>query len=301
MIGSNCLNDNIESIIKINDLCNRYGFDTISVGSIFGFAMECYERGIIHSKEIGGIDLTWGNAPAMITLLEDLAYRRGFGAVLTDGSKFAADQIGRGSDKLAMHSGGQDMPAHDPRATLAYGWGYVCDPTPGRHTVSENTMVYWEGGVPYSPYKKLHIPIRDPSDYEANAQIYATFSDFHYFLVSTGFCYYLECPDLFVVELVSAITGWNLDLDSALNTGRRIQTLRQAFNIREGLHPSDWVLPERIKSIPPVGPTCGKNIDFDIMKKKGYCALGWDAVTGKPLKSTLGKLGLNEIVGSSLS
>ena len=99
------------------------------------------------------------------------------------------------------------------------------------------------------------------------------------------------------VELISSVTGWDFSLDEALKAGRRIQTLRQAFNIREGLRPSEWLLPERIEAAASSGPTAGRKVDFKTMKKKGYAALGWDAATGKPLESTLREVGLKDLVG----
>ena len=102
---------------------------------------------------------------------------------------------------------------------------------------------------------------------------------------------------MFPVELISAVTGWDFSLAESLKVGRRIQTLRQAFNIREGLRPSEWFLPERIQAAASAGPTAGRKVDFKIMKKKGYAALGWDTTTGKPLESTLREVGLKDIVG----
>ena len=300
MLGPNCLNDDIESVIKANDLCNRYGLDTIGVGSVIGFAMECYERGLITKKDTDGIELTWGNAAATIAMLEKIARREGFGAVLADGSKRAAERIGKGSEKYAIHIGGQDLPAHDPRTSggYSYGWGYVCDPTPARHTVSFE-MLSVACGVPYAPYSEVKFTKPDMFDYEANAPIYATLSDLHYLLVSTGLCdFVIWGVDTFpLVEFISSATGWDFTLAEGLKAGRRIQTLRQAFNIREGINTSEWRLPERIEAVPSTGPTAGRKFDWRTTKEKGYAALGWDAKTGKPLDSTLRELGLKELVG----
>jgi aldehyde:ferredoxin oxidoreductase len=99
--------------------------------------MECYERGVISKNDTDGIELTWGNADAMLAMIKRIGHREGFGAVLADGSKFAADRIGKGSEEWAVHVGGQDLPAHDPRTSVGHGWGYICDPTPGRHTATQ--------------------------------------------------------------------------------------------------------------------------------------------------------------------
>ena len=107
--GSMCLNEDLESIIKLNDICNRYGLDTISAGATISFAIECYENGIISKKDTDGIELTWGNSEAIVNMTEKLARREGFGDVLADGTKIAAHKIGRGADKFAMQVQGQEV------------------------------------------------------------------------------------------------------------------------------------------------------------------------------------------------
>ena len=299
MIGSNCLIDDIEAIGKANDLCNRLGLDTIGTGSVIAFAMECYEHGIITKEDTDGIELTWGNADAMVAMVEKIVRREGIGAVLADGSQRAAERIGKGSEKWAMHIGGQDIPAHDPRVRIGMGWGYVCDPTPARHTVSIAATVYYSK-LAFPMSDELGLPeLEDERDVEVNAKVYATCSDIERFWWAAGLCAFAWWPEtLPLVEAISAVTGWNdFTLAEVLKTGRRIQTLRQAFNIREGINTSEWRLPERLVVAQDAGPNRGKKVDFDAMKANGYRALGWDAETGKPQESTLQELGLKELVG----
>ena len=294
MTGSNCLIDDVEAIAKANDICNRLGLDTITVGSAIAFAMECYERGVITKEDTDGIELTWGNAAAMVAMVEKIARREGFGAVLADGSKLAAERIGKGSEKWAIQIGGQDIPAHDGRAELGFGWGYVCDPTPGRHTSTQIKQCH-EAGIQFATSDELQFPKLNELDVEANAAVYATASDLDRLWTSTGLCIFGQPELLPLAEVISAVTGWDFTLAEGLKAGRRIQTLRQAFNIREGLNTSEWRLPERLTAITSTGPTAGKKVDFKAMKEKGYEALGWDAATGKPLESTLEELGLKEL------
>jgi aldehyde:ferredoxin oxidoreductase len=298
MFGSNCLIDDIEAIAKANDLCNRYGIDTIGVGVSIAFAMECYERGVITKDDTDGIELTWGNGAAMVSMVEKIARREGFGAVLADGSKLAAERIGKGSEKWAFHMGGQDIPAHDPRVSTGYCWGYICDATPARHTSSQ-VKDGLDKGVLTSP--KLDLPKPDTLDMEANAPLYATCSDADRLWTSAGLCIFGQYPEtLPLAEAMSAVTGWDFTLAEGLKAGRRIQTLRQAFNFREGVRPSQWRIPERLAAAPATGPVAGRKVDFNAMKANGYAALGWDAETGKPLDSTLQELGLKELVGRPL-
>ena len=296
LFGSNCLVDDIEAIIKANDLCNRYGMDTIGVASTIAFAMECYEKGVITKEDTDGIELTWGDADAMVSMVEKIGQRKGFGAVLADGSKRAAERIGKGSEAWAIQTGGQDVPAHDPRVSVGHAWGYVTDPTPVRHTASH---IKWSHDASAPDFfADDRFPKLDPLDVEANAPAWAMASALERLWTSAGLCVFAIWPaTLPLVEAMSAITGWDFTMEEGLKAGRRIQTLRQAFNIREGVNTGKWLLPERLAAVASTGPIAGKKVDFEAMKEKGYEALGWDGKTGKPLDSTLTELGLKELVG----
>ena len=132
--GTMCLNDNVESIIKANDICNRYGLDTISAGVTVAFVIDCYEHGVLTNKDTGGLELKWGNDEAIVKMTEMLAKREGFGDVLADGVKAASEKIGSGADKYAIHVGGEELPMHDPTTHLEQATTYIMDATPGRHT-----------------------------------------------------------------------------------------------------------------------------------------------------------------------
>ncbi|NQT52395.1 aldehyde ferredoxin oxidoreductase, partial [bacterium] len=132
--GAMLLVDDLAAICKANDLCNLNGIDTISTGCTVAFAYECYEKGIITTEETGGLELTWGNAEAMVALVEQIIAREGFGAVLADGAKVAAERIGNGAEDCAMQIGGTEIPMHDPRLCPGIATSYRLDATPGRHT-----------------------------------------------------------------------------------------------------------------------------------------------------------------------
>ena len=298
MLGSNLMIDDPEPLIKANDICNRYGLDTCSAGSAIGFAMECYERGVITTEDTGGIELTFGNADAMLEILTKMCTREGFGAVLADGSKSAAERIGKGSEKWAVHVGGQDLPAHDPRTSVGHGWGYICDPTPGRHTATQFIDSVDED-VAFVMSPNVGVTKVGLFDYAAYADVFATCSDLDRVSTSAGLCWFGTYPEtLPLVEALAAITGWDFTIEEALITGRRIQALRQAFNIREGVDTTTWVIPERLAGPPDSGPIKGRALDFAEIKRQGYRALGWDPETGIPLESTLTELGLKSLVGA---
>jgi aldehyde:ferredoxin oxidoreductase len=297
LMGPNCMIDDLGALMKANEYCNRLGVDTIGCGAAIGFAMECYERGVITKKDTGGLDLTWGNGDALVALAEQIGRRQGFGAVLADGSKWAAARLGKGSEAWAIHVGGQDMPAHDPRTSPGYGWGYQVDATPARHTDSQ-VKDGWDKGAPTSP-KGIQFAKVDPWDVKANGPEWVKGSAMDRVWTSAGLCIFGLYPEtLPFAEAISALTGWDFTLEEAEKAGKRIQTLRQAFNIREGCNTAEWKLPERLTVAMNAGPIKGQKRDFVAIKKEGYQAFGWDPETGKPLPSTLKELGLAELVGN---
>ena len=301
LLGPLCLNSDLEAMIKENDICNRYGIDTISAGGVLAFAIESYERGVIGKNDTGGLELTWGNAPALVSMLEKIGRREGFGAVLADGVLKAAEQIGKGSEEWAMHVHGQELPAHDPRVTPGYGTTYIGDPTPARHT---RGVVVADGldaglGRPWAPYAQLDLSEDDILDSEKRGPMYAVLECYDEYTWACGLCVFVgDVTGTYpAVEFIKAATGWDYTIEEALIAGQRMKTLRQAFNLREGISAKDIRLPERVSAAPAAGPIAGRKVDFDAFRKSFYQALGWDPATGKPTKETLQKLGLTELVG----
>jgi len=297
--GPMCFNDDLEAVIKANDICDRYGMDTISVAATIAFAMECYERGVIGKQQTDGIELTWGNAPAMIAMLEKIVRREGFGAVLADGVKKAAERIGSGSEEWAIHIHGQEPAYHDPRLFRSRGLIYIVDSTPGRHMVGF-PLTQVEGGQALGPYPELDSSKRGLHlyGYLDEGLKHATISSYSQFFTSSGLCYFAMLDATFpLIEFASAVTGWDLTAEEVIITGQRIQTLRQAFNVREGLSSKEFSLPDRIAKPPTTGPFAGRNVDFDALRTAYYKAMDWDIESGHPSKQILSELGLQELVG----
>ena len=294
--GPLCLNDNRDSMITMNEICNRNGIDTISAGSAIAFAMECYERGIINKKETDGIELTWGNTEAMITMLEKMVRREGFGAVLADGVKEAADHIGKGSREFAIHVHGQELPFHDTRLRPAYGTLYGIDANPARHVVCGQSGEL-EAGHSLGSDPALQVPqVKLFVDYDKKGPMYAIGHSFNQLTTSSGLCtlagLFIAVP---ITQFISAVTGWDFGWDEGLTAGQRILTLRQAFNAREGILPEDFSLPERVTRPAPLGPSHGVPIDFDVLKRGYFNAMWWDLKTGKPYPKALIDLGLYDL------
>lgn len=291
--GTMCLNNNLPSIIRVNDICNRYGFDTISLGTVVAFAMECYEKGLLTIKDTDGLDLTWGNGEVIPALVEKIGRREGIGELLADGVKVAAEKIGGGAREFAMHIQGQEPAMHDPRLWPGRGAGYISDPTPARHTTSFAATLM-ERGANITPYPDLQPPQIGLHDYSHKDEIYSRAVKYEKVFVSSGLCIFLLFVDTFpLLECLNAVTGWDMSLDELLQCGERIQTVRQLFNLREGIEPSQTSLPERLSQSPSTGPYKGVKVDFEAVRAAYYRAMGWDEKTGIPTAENLKKLGLD--------
>jgi aldehyde:ferredoxin oxidoreductase len=297
--GTMCMCSDFETIIKLNDLCNRSGLDTISTGTVLAFAMECFENDVITPTDMDGISLTWGNGQAMIAMVNKMIAREGFGDILADGVQKAAEKIGGDAARYAMHVGGQEPGLHNALFLPSRGTGYACDPTPGRHTAAPMARIDGGPGA-FGPYDELKIESYDRYTYKGKGPISATASAYLQAGASAGLCL---MPLMFfgnfpLVEFFNAVTGFDSDISEVLSTGARIQTLRQAFNIREGLQPSDVKIPGRMTGRPPQaeGPVAGVTLDIDRLATEYRQAMGWDPQSGQPQKRSLEKLGLAELV-----
>jgi aldehyde:ferredoxin oxidoreductase len=265
--GTNCGNSNAESINKINAICNGYGLDTISAGSVMAFAIELYENGIITREDTGGIELTWGNHRALVAMTEKMAKREGIGDLLADGVKVAAEKIGKGAEKFAVHIGGQEVGMHDPKLSGFGGfpWArYQLDATPGRHTQGFGPSGF-----------RGHI---------VNASGLC--------LIGFGFG---AGPEK-LMDFLNAVTGLNYTLAEVLKAGERIANLRHLFNLREGINELNFVAHPRLYGDPPQksGPLAGVTIDTKAQNYWNLGALDWDLETIKPSKQKLLELGLKD-------
>lgn len=289
MFGSNCLNNNLESIIKVNDICNRYGLDTISTGASIAFAIECYENGAITKEDTGGLEMTWGNHKAIVGMTEKLARREGFGDILADGVKVAAKKIGKDTDRFAMHIQGQEIPAHDPKFGFHWALGYRMDATPARHTQG-----------PGMPLKGLSMTKYDRKSQFGMQPGYKMGHNFSHTVQSIGLCQfvYWAMPSVEAyLELIKAVTGWDITIEELFQIGERIANIRHAFNIREGLNPLQFHIPARVAGKPPKeeGPLKGIMLDEETIAGEYVAAMEWDPKSAKPGKKKLEELGLDDV------
>ncbi|MFX1375164.1 MAG: aldehyde ferredoxin oxidoreductase family protein [Promethearchaeota archaeon] len=297
--GPLILNDDLMSIFTVNEMCNRAGLDTISAGGTVAFAIECFENGLINKDDTDGLELTWGNSDAIIKLVRKIIKREGFGDILADGCKRASEKIGKGSEKYAITSMGQELGQHDSKFMSSLGFAYAFDPTPGKHTNSSIDMIgtgpiakndYLEGFILPKDFRKM-----GDERFEAHMLV----NSLSQFSNNLGLCMFSAMFQKYPMkELIDAATGWNISIEELIRIGRRIQTLRQAFTIREGIILAENELPGRAIGDPPFesGPHTGKTIDYK-NDYRGFCEkIGWDPKNGYPLKETLADLDLDFII-----
>ena len=272
--GSNCANSHTESIIMCNDICNRAGIDTISCGSVIAFATELYENGILTKNDTDGIDLKWGNHQAMVAMTQKLVKREGLGDILSDGVKIAAERIGKGSEKFAVHIGGQEPGMHDPKLPMHFpstdAARYQMDATPGRHHSF------------FGPSSFVHM----------------------HFQNAAGLCFPGRWDQNHeqLVGVFNAVTGWNYSWSDMLKAGERIANIRHAFNLREGINELKWSVHPRIVGKPPqtAGPLAGVTANIEAQVYWCLGALDWDMITTKPSKTKLLSLGGLDDVANDL-
>ncbi len=299
--GALLLNDDLESIFVCNDLCNRSGLDTISAGATIAFAFECFEHGVLAESDTGGFPLRWGDPEAIVRLLRMMIAREGIGDILADGSAKAAERIGRGAERFAVHAGGQEPGMHDSRYDPMMGVAYAADPTPGRHTISGNVYYnvekLWEQ-VPWAP--ACARPYPKSEEYEAGrreALKSAAGMCLKQVLDAAGGCLFaamagLDSWPLFRYLNLAAGLAWTPP--EYLETGRRIQTIRQLFNAAQGVRPGRAVPGGRMSGMPPLpaGPLAGRSVPLADMVANLWEALGWNRETGLPTDATVEELGI---------
>jgi len=289
--GGNCQCDDLNAISSMNDLCNRYGLDTISTSSVLAFAMEAYEKGLISQEQTGGLDLTWGNAEVLIEAIHAIARREGIGELLGDGVRAAAVRIGPEAEAFAIHVKGLELPYHDPRAFVSMAANYA---TAVRGACHLESLSYWLGyGVRFEGWY-------DPEEYDAHdsngkGQVAVDLQNYMAVYNPLGLCKFIAKGKIgpqHVADLVNAALGWEWTLQDVLDTGERLFNLKRLINRRLGMVGADDTLPQRLLTeTRPSGGAEGVLPDLDIMLRDVYRIRGWTA-DGVPTADRLAALGL---------
>ncbi|MBT3221125.1 MAG: aldehyde ferredoxin oxidoreductase family protein, partial [Proteobacteria bacterium] len=287
MLGSLLLIDDLFAIYKANEQCNAYGLDSISTGSAIAFAMEAYEKGLITKEDTGGLELRWGNAKAMLEMIEKIAHRKDIGDVLADGVKKAAEKIGKGAADFAIHAGGGELPAHDPRFDPGFAVTYAAEPTPGRHTITSLGFAELQE-VDARFMGKKPLLSRKSNRYRTTGkgkllQLGSTLTQVGN---GAGLCLFgLQMGEpMPIFKYLNATTGWSWSDEKWMAAGERIQNIRHAFNVREGITIEQTKCTPRAVGRPALGegPNAGMTIDEDTMIREYYEEYGWEYPSGKP-------------------
>ena len=311
-LGSYCGINNLEAVAHANQLCNMYGLDTISCGATISFAMECFEKGLLTREDTGGLELTFGNEEVLPEVIEQIAFRKGFGAVLAEGSREAAKQLGSEALGLSINVKGLELPAHMPQQKPSLGLIYAVnsfgadhkssahDPILSSHKKSRvwdklNQIGIWKG---YPP-DELIIDA-EKVRFAFNSQCFYALAD------SLCLCQFVWGTiwqvygpnDL--VDLCRSGLGWETSLYELMLAGERRINMMRFFNAREGFDRKDDVLPERLFEPLPDGPSEGTALDkeeFEAARDLYYRIAGWDPESGTPTEAALKRLSLGWLLG----
>ncbi|MEA3239443.1 MAG: aldehyde ferredoxin oxidoreductase family protein [Candidatus Bipolaricaulota bacterium] len=300
--GGKCYCSDPQVIIYANFLCNELGMDTLSTGAAIAFAMECHEKGLLYSNEL---DLSWGNGETIIALINQIAGREGLGALLAQGTRRAAAEIGGEAYRYAMQVKGLEIPSQEPRVAKGFGLGHATSNRGADHLYALPTIdvaCLEQVGRDLLPDTMPDLLDTDNERYKPDlvefSERYCAVAD------SLGVCKFstVENYQLYPKDLARGISalGWKIKADELLQIGERIINLERMYNVRLGLSARDDRLPSRFtdESLPVTHDritVMHKINDFDTMLKRYYLLRGWDE-NGIPTDEKLRELGLDGLV-----
>jgi aldehyde:ferredoxin oxidoreductase len=301
--GSYCGINDLAAIAHANQICNEYGMDTIACGATIAFAIECYEKEIINREQTGGLELKYGDPDVMLKVLDSIAKCEGpLGEVLSKGSERAAQIWGNGADECLITVKGAEAPAHMPQAKRSLSVIYAVNPFGADHQSSEHDPYYEEGVADLNLNRLKLMGLSDPQPgYSLTPEKvrFAYLSEVFYSMMdSLELCQFVYGPAWTLygpaetVEMVRAITGWDITLDELMAVGERRISLFRTFNAREGLGRKDDKLPKKFyKQLAGTGPTAGvalTHAEVDAAIDHYYTLAGLNA-DGAPTPETLKK------------
>lgn len=304
-LGAGCGITNVEAVIKANELCNIYGLDTISTGSLIQWAMECHQRGVLTATDAEGLDLGWGNEATVLTLIRKIAFREGIGDLLAEGVKRSAQRIGKDSYRWAIEGKGLEQSRVDTRNAKSYALAFAVNPRGSDHL---HTECFAEFGLSDEAVGTIERITGDPkyaNPYltEKRAEIVRWHEDVYAITDALGFCAFTSTalygvtPER-MAEIFSAAIGEVVSKQEMMTIGRRIVTLEKAFNVREGASRADDRLPWRLmneSATRPKGEGRNSQEELDEMLDQYYHLHGWDKKTSWPTAAVLSILSLNDV------
>lgn len=282
-------NSDLGAVVMLSNLTDRLGLDLNESSWTTGWLMECYEKGIVTRESLDGLEMTWGNIPAVVALLNKIARREGCGDWLAEGVMRASPRLGDDAPAMAVYTlKGASPRSHDHRGR----WYELLD------TCLSNTSTI-EASFGTAPALPGAPRLVDPFSPEQVVAVNAATGGWRQFEDSLGVCRFCSTDPLELVECVNSVTGWRLDVDEALRIGRRVINQLRVFNLRHGLDPRLEAPSARYGSAPVDGPAQGHHFSehFGAMRRAYWEQMGWDPRSGVPLPETLAGLGLSDLVG----
>lgn len=296
--GALILNDDMDLLLQVNEYLNRVGMDSIAAGTTTAYVLEGVESGFFKQEDFicqeypQGFLPVWGDPTYILPLLRLMVTREGIGEKLADGVQRASQHF-PGTESFAIHTNGAEMGMHDLRLTKSWGMSFVADPTPGRHTTSNYDM--GQLGTPdFFPPLKPKIEKTSDSYRQGNISVWSV--KLHQVMECLGLCMFSYFfSDYRMLEMLAAVTGWEMTPDEIFEVGGRIQTTRQMFNAREGAIRHEMT--QRAQGSPPLakGPTAGTAINIEEMIQGYYTGMGFQE-DGVPTAETLQSLGLEAMI-----
>jgi aldehyde:ferredoxin oxidoreductase len=307
--GNYCAIDDLAAICKANEICNKYGMDTISCGATISWAYEAFNEGKLTLEDTDGLDLSWGNAESMVKLTEKIAKREGFGDLLAEGSERAAKSIGRGTEAYLITFKGQEAPAHMPRVKRSLAVIYAANPFGADHQSHEHDPAIEDDFEYYADRLSVlgfneGVEPRSLNDEKirftvASQRLYAAMDSLTICQFVFGPAWQLYGPDD-IVELVQAVTGWeDFTYAEIEKVGERRINMMRAFNAREGIDRKDDLVPEKLFKPLKGGASDGWKLDRDEIANaldKYYEISGWDVASGLPSREKMEELDLDWVV-----
>ncbi len=286
--GPNLLNADLESIVYLGELCDRYGMDTISLGNTIGLAFHLFEQGVLTTQDTGGLELRWGDVAAIRQLIRMTAYREGFGDRIAEGSRRLAEELG--APEEAVQVNGLEVAYHDPRGVSGMALVYATSPRGACHNQSDYFFVDWGHIQP-----ALGIEYFSRHAGAEKAANVARHQDWRTVFNALVMCIFANIEPQLQVDLINAACGLDWSVEEMLRAGERAWNLKRLINLRLGLRREQEKLPKVLLQAYAEGGAAGYTIPFDEMLQAYYQARGWDLQSGAPLPETLRRLGLDPL------
>ncbi len=296
MLGMSNLVGDLKAVAKANDYCNRLGIDCISAGAAIGFAIECYDHGLITKEDTKGLELRWGDGDLLVELVKQIGLKEGFGALFAEGTLEAARKIGKGAEEIVVQVRGLDFPCHDPRISWSMAPNYATCTRGACHCKG------LPGDVEFGLYTvpELGFPEKteffDPQD---KAYLAAKCQDLSTLLNSISLCMFMLYAGMTLTDILNAfnvITGLHWSMEQLIKVGERSFNLQRLINIRDGKGGEYDKMPKRVFEPAKSGFRKDRVPPFGALMGDYYELRGWDKKTGVPQKEKLIELGISELI-----